>query len=78
MENSSEEIKQIFEEKFDTVSQEDKKDNKIKVNLLYTACIIAFIFTLTCTTLLIMNYEKAKANSESNVDEIQIVNVKEY
>lgn len=78
MEYNSEEIRKTFEEKLESISEQEVKNNKIKIGLLYTTCITAFVFMFAGMIFSLSNYQKAKENNESNVNVIQNVVVKEY
>lgn len=78
MEYNSDDIREEFNQNVVNLKNQEKRGNKIKIGLLYTSFIVAFIFIFTGTVFSFLNYEKAKDNSNSELKVIQNVVVKEY
>ncbi len=75
MEQSSNNIKQEFEEKIRNIENNNKKLNKMKTYILYILFIFIFILVLSGTILSYNNYQKVKQdiNKNNKIIEIKVV-----
>lgn len=64
MENTSDIVKDEFDEQLEIIKEIDKNESKYKTAILYSSFIIAFIVILTGTIITLYNYNKIKTRND--------------